>query len=959
MVGSGVTTMARERTFRILLLAAAAFLLSAVAAVAQSGNRTPLESLVPTRSAMDIISRSRSAWTSGQTVNSPDNYVMEFSGLPGVTLKRSFAEQTAKMPGTWFDTGISTSLRDELGVALFARTQFQFTREQAQTRDLEDTIKSHRDVRTASLVQAFGRGGTNGSLNLGREEVITRLTATKMDRRVTDTLGLETGLGSRLSFSGSAKRQYGDDPYGPASNEFRSVLGAAVAGGTAKLGFSQATGTQDGHTQQTTQADIATPLRLFGGAAAFEQHLKTETKDATEAVSRITKFSTPLPYRGASFSADLASWHSNDSGAKQGDEQGYNLALPISGKQWSVAYLNRDGAEGGKSLGADKLDLSMPMAIFGAQAALERHANFTGEGPGRTGTSATNAVLPLTSLVSNAVVEYTRQEKAKPGEHTANSRARYFLPLESLRKGTELEVVDTSVRKNDDETVQRTAKFLASLESLQRGASLNVAEVTTHHAGTERDQRNSKLILPLPQLRAGSALEYELAQDRTGSDKQEARIAQFTTPAQLLGLPTVGTYRNQWVKSGNTLQNVDFYNFSAAISGQSVKLFERQRTVIALLGPIPAGGSDPSVDKQLTYLTTPNVHVWGPKFTATANQLRSETAPPGQPGALDTTTNVTVKALPAPPLSLMANFKVDDNHGQRTDVQQVQTTLAVSRATGLSASLDATAPPDKASTIRRNYALTTVNPGNRKVSLTAARTTWEQPGTVTDPGHFIQIKVGDPSNLGIDAQYVQYDPTKWVRFAEPTIGLAVQHGDPAHLAVKLAFEDSEKRVAPRRGLEVALPALGGALKLGFAANPLGPDGKTVQKAKIYDAALEKKRILGSVNVTMKYRFLNNLPDSPTEDEMLRYLALVLDGGNERAGGKVALCYVEGDFVREFRPGADPKAALPASLLDLSYAKQWSVSNRVVLSLRYNTAPLTTPGVSPSTEGRLEYNSIFW
>jgi len=900
---------------------AALALVSATLACAQTITATPFESVVPGRAALEIISTDSSAWVTGQAVVSPKSYVMEFSGLPGASFKRTYDERTTALAGAPLNIGVSTNLRDELAVALGARGSMQFSRTQSQTRDTAEAIRSGGEVQSLSLLQAFGAGASVGSLNFQRDEAVTRLDRGKYQTMVTESMALQAGQASGLNLASAFKDQRDtSDPFGLRRTEMSAALGAATAGGAAKLAFGRTTQTQGVHSQDTTTTDFTTPLRMFGGAASFEHHVLSDTKDDVTATTRSTKFATPLPYRDTAFSGELTTWGNTQQAGRQGKMQGWNLALPAFGNKWSVAYVNTDATEGGQVQALDKLDLSAAVPLFGDKVTFERHNDVTTTGKNLKGSRSTHVTTPLTGLVRGALIDYSRQQTIKPGEDVENRTTRYYLPLEQVRKGATFEVVEVANRKNADEMKQRTSKFFAPLDNLRKGATFEYNAITTLQGGAT----------------------------------QRVQASTVAVPVSIFGLDTTGTFRSTTTNKASTVEDQEFFNVSTRVGDQVVRLLERQHTTVYSVGVGAASGSGAGQAQVQTYLQSPRVHLLGPRLTVAANQLRNETAPVGQPDVLATTTNVNVAAKLFAPWTVSANFQIADDAGKRTETDQLLTEYQLSKRLSVGGHMEATAPPDAVSTIRRNLFVSTNKAGDSSLGLKAAITTWDQPGATIDDGRLLQLEVGNPKAFGVKAQYAEYDPAKWTRFAQPTIGLELAHGDPSKFSVKVGYEDSQSRVAPRRALEVAMPALGGAVSVGYSENPLQPDGKAVRQAKVYDAGLSKKHVLGSVNLDMRYRYLDYLKATTPED-VTQYLEFKLDGGSENAGGKLALSYLTGDFV----PQPDPKKPAAGSIFDISYSKAWNADGRIVLSLRRTTAPLSNPTGEDSTEGRLQYNAKFW
>jgi len=133
------------------------------------------ESLVPTKTALELIATDGAGWVQGQQIANPDNYNLEFSALPGAVIKRVFEQNTVNLKGAPLGIGTALKLRDELNMALGPRTALLLAREQQQRRDLASSLLFARETRIMALTQGFGSGETAGTLSMQREETYSRV----------------------------------------------------------------------------------------------------------------------------------------------------------------------------------------------------------------------------------------------------------------------------------------------------------------------------------------------------------------------------------------------------------------------------------------------------------------------------------------------------------------------------------------------------------------------------------------------------------------------------------------------------------------------------------------------------------------------------------------------------------------------------------------------------------------
>ncbi len=880
---------------------------SETVALAQDQAGPRLESLVPTRSALELIASDGAAWVEGQLVTNPDNYEIEFAAMPGVTVKRGFAEGTVNLKGAPLGIGISTTLSDELSMAVGSRTSMQFSRTQHQTRDAMYAIHAGSESRALSLLHGFGGGETAGKLNLQREEVFTRAARGRYERMTSHALGLETGLGSGFSLATAFREKRSDDPYGLHRTEMSGSLGMPLAGSSATMAFAKTTQTQGISRQETTQTDLVTPMRLFGGSAAFEHHISSNIKDAARAKVKATKFSTPLPYHDAAFSGELTTWHHNQSSGLRGRQVAGKFTTPAFGKQWLFDYSKLLQTQSSHLTRQAGVDIVMPVPLFSEEALFERHSHFGGKDGAWDLARTTQIALPLGLLQKGATLDYLNTRTMKPGKDNIENRTtRFYLPLEELRKGATFEIVDVGKRKNADVVRERTSKFFS----------------------------------PLDDLRSGARLEYVIYTFQHGSDAKEARTTTFAMPLKFFGSPGHSQYRMVSTRHGSTYQSEDILNLSAALSGETISLEQKY---------IDTFGGEGWQRQKITFIKSPQWQLFTPKATISADHLRHEWVS----GSLNKTTNLALMAHLWDPLTLSANYKLIDASGNRTEVTKLYSEYSISKSLQFAAHMEATDPYNALSTIRRHVYITRSRAGSSGLDLKAGLTSWHQPGGDQGPAGILQVQWGNPKVLGINAQYAEYDTAKWVPLGEPTVKLALLHGEPSSLYLKFAYEDNQSRTAQRRGVELALPVLGSDFTLGFSENPFQTDGKTIRPARLYDAGITRS-VFGDVDMKMTYRYCDYLQPTAPED-VAQYVKLELAGGKAQRGGQIALAYMSGDFV----PQPDPKKPPATSIFDLSYTKRWKDSARLTLGLRRSTPPLNQPDTDNSLEGRLEYDAIFW
>jgi len=306
---------------------------------------------------------------------------------------------------------------------------------------------------------------------------------------------------------------------------------------------------------------------------------------------------------------------------------------------------------------------------------------------------------------------------------------------------------------------------------------------------------------------------------------------------------------------------------------------------------------------------------------------------------------------PAKPLQMEGQYHIDDRgEGQVAVSTQMQTKWTFDKQTALVGQFRETEAQDgSASTVLRLIEFVRER-GKEGLGLRAGLASYGQPGAEVPEAKRMELVWGTPKALAINAAYSEYDPKSWARYPEDEgiVSLSLQHGDPKKLALRWRYEDQPGRVAPLRALEMALPALNGALQLSFATNPLTPDGKAVRQADQYEATL-KQQLAKDFNFELGYRYLTY----STKDDIEQNWRIALVGGKEDLSGKLAIAFMSGDFA----PKPNPQTPPPGSVFDLSYTRKISDNGRLSIVFKHQT-PLSATMGTENIEGRLEFNVAF-
>lgn len=566
------------------------------------------------------------------------------------------------------------------------------------------------------------------------------------------------------------------------------------------------------------------------------------------------------------------------------------------------------------------------------------------------------------------------------GEKTAVTTATEALELASgLAKGYGLSLKATRFA-SDEKTGQEGNTFSSALTLPFAGGATTWAFSNSETLGNGAEIKSQKLDLTAPfKVNEGAAkAEFHSAFTTTNGVQQKTRTAHLALPFRLFGkvasLDQVvyGEDKGAGLTETRTTRLLSPFDLAGKqFSAEGTFISLRQvggtitETVAAkLTAPLAHGQAtvlrqtvntrtptSESLQRQIA-VTLPTLNI-SKNVALTAQHVSTDTVGVGSQDV----TSLGVKATPTRPLTVEARCTVNDQ-GLTTPAlttTQLVSSLALAKNLSLQGQFSEAEVLNAPATSLKLVELVRDRGNTSGIGLRAGLATYGSSLVDPDGARRVELKVGDTENLAVTASYSEYDTnTKASLGADnAVVALSVQHGDPKELSIRYRYEDQPSRVAPVKGVDLACPALGGTLQLGFAANPLAPDGVTVRRADQYDASLARK-LFGDVSVQLAYRYL----DYDTDGNVDQHVRIQMDGGTEQNWGKLAVAYTTGDFCKSTSVTTASSAVVPGSSLDVSYSRLWGDNGKLSMTLARRTPQLSATWAE-TVEGRMEYRVYFW
>ncbi len=617
------------------------------------------------------------------------------------------------------------------------------------------------------------------------------------------------------------------------------------------------------------------------------------------------------------------------------------LGLPFSGGAGSVGFSRTDAVKGEQRSGSTNWKLAAPLYLFGGKANLAGARTVSYVDTARVAEDLASLTTPL------------------PG------RINFTGNLHTIRPST-----PGALRLRDQSMVVDFPAFFG-----QRGR-FDTQRMRQTATGVDRELSVDNFVLPLGFVSRQGLLEIHHKDDLNNGVVSRSLVGQFSTPLPASWLPGAAfTQSYQRLSTGGPSTTVVASALSAPWKGFGTSGdFKQQYITTETPGGFQARlvtdlgaqvnhqrlgltrdfsrtrSGESYQERQMLALVTPRFELFTPKATISAGRVQITQ----EPGTDSNQTTLTVAAQPTDRLTMAARMQ-DDTTDPGADVrtEQVLGSLQLGKYLSLQTRMDTRDQNDQpCATVVRSVQIKREQDSPSGVGLLVGYAEWDQPGAGATEGPDLQLKVGDSTRgVGVLAQLSGYDANKMTPYNDPLVKVTLSHGAASGMSVRMDYGDQEGRPAPERNYQVGMQALGGNVQLGFAQNPLDRTGKVVLPGDRYDAALQRR--VGTVDVKLGYR-VYNFREPVNAETTVDYYSIQLAGGAEERGGKLALGYAMGDFV----PKPDPNTAVAGSVLDLSYSRRWADNGRLIVSLQRTTPPENGTTPAGSTQGRLEYSTVF-
>ena len=905
-------------------------------------DRFILESIRPTNAPGESFTPI--AQTAAEQLAQPDlsKYNLDMTGvIPGINLKRNFTQERIDVTGSPLNVGWRQRENTEGGLTLFGRTKLGFSMQNETVSNLRQENLKTLATRMLSIEQGFGSGVRTGALGFSRTVVSHDGAQDRPDTLTTQVFNLSAALRQGFSTTTAFTTKDSEQGTGPKGQEYLSSWALPFSGGAGAFAYGQSDYTLNGVRTIGQRMDFAAPFALMGQKLTLERHYNNFDANGVLSRDETDKFALPLKFSGGAgvfaytntqadkpglkqllrqmdFAAplmlngqklDLARHiNSNISNGVEVVDNNEHLILPwkFSGGAGLLQFVNTEVNKPGLFQTTDQVDFSMPVAFRGQHVAIERHsADITKNGV-RTLDATDRFALPMKFSGGVGLFALTSTDTIKPGVDQVVKRSDLLLPL-ALHKRTY-----TFERNDADTTLNGVA----------------MTDLRTRIAG------------PAAFLNKTASFDYTVAQHTQTNADSETRTAHLTTPVNLLGRTLSTDYTDTILDAGLTRQEQQITKILAPLAGQKLDI---SRSVLS------NDTGQTETRQTITQVITPK---FGSKRADVGGRLlRTE----NEGGYTQEVRAIDVRTQPIKPLTVQATIEQRDlgpSGGGEGQTRDLKTIFSPTDRLALNAHYLEVQAANQEPTVQRYMDITSKPKGGFGIAMRAGVISWAQPGQAPTSARRMDAQLGDPKKMSLQALYTEYDETKLIALAHPTVGVAMRAGDPSRIAMQLKYTDQTGRPQQERGVALQFHAIGGAMKLGYTenpANPLDPTGQTVRLATVYDANLERK-LFGNVDLNLGFRYLN-FNDPATLDD--HYASIQLAGGNEAGGGQIKLGYCSGDFV----PAIQGKVT-PGATLDLTYSRKFGEVGKLGVTWRRTTMPIGQAPVANGNEGRVEYQKQF-
>ncbi len=469
--------------------------------------------------------------------------------------------------------------------------------------------------------------------------------------------------------------------------------------------------------------------------------------------------------------------------------------------------------------------------------------------------------------------------------------------------------------------------------------------IAEHHtsydpSAKEKHTRLTRFFSPLKLLGEAGSFEHKIEEKLKASTLTEKKTTVLSLPFTISGR-TIGHQHSLVTQDVDGVASETFRTeLSVPISGGNAVLHRQVKT--------KPNGDDGEWKQRQLVLKTPSFHIGS---IAKFNVSRSTTETVGEDALR--VTDLALDVHPFDPLDVAAKWNLTDN-GPETALKSrgVNTSWEFTDDLALRYAFTEQEVIDKTPTILRHLELEKTPKTASGFALSAGYVSYGADGEPAEPAALVKVGVGKEGVIRLDAKYSEFDDRKKLdRYDEhPFIEVILRHSSDQNRSVQLRYQDQQGRDDPERGIRFAFGALGGNMQLGYGQNALGPDGKNIRRADVYDAVLDRKIFGGDVNFKLGVRYCDYI-----EEELIeQHYDIRVDGGDEDGGGKVSLSYFSGEFV----PNPKRSEILPRSVFKLGYSRTWGDLGRLSLTLNRETAPDDMPAEEGNIAGQLRFQMDF-
>ena len=423
---------------------------------------------------------------SNAMVSDINEYEIDLDLPSGLSLYRNFNRREVRMEDLVFDTAISNQTETGATLNLGGRTQMSFTRQESAMTDVFRQLQESESTTTMALSQGFGGGSSSGQFTIARS-MHNESNAEGLDlRTLTQTLGLETGLGAGMQFSGTYHmRESQESAFRLMETGYDADLKMALSGGEGRAHFDYLQRLAEGRSTNKREIDLVAPFAVQGGTLTAEHHLSETITENYEKIDSSTTFAMPLDMLIAGAEASYLET-AQIRGNKQKIDRETKFVMPLSmvidGAMASYLEITkiRDEDRNEKRI----LNFMTPFRMFGHDATFEHSQTETIKNE----ITQEERVMRLAADFngSRAMVERTETVAPRGEDLEHRARLRMQTPKIDLTEWASFTANQVRDEVEGDET-SRVSRIDLSVEPFE---PLEVHAIYTRHEAPGQDTRD-------------------------------------------------------------------------------------------------------------------------------------------------------------------------------------------------------------------------------------------------------------------------------------------------------------------------------------------------------------------------------------------------------------------------------------------------------------------------------------